>query len=413
MYIKYKMLSESAAPSNSFATNGQHALSKMMSDIQKVLKGVTTSTSEFFDVCDIESSSITGTIPNSSSIYMIEQDAGWDNDGNYGAQHKISKRHYSTVESTDATYNPYVTINNYFSGTYGWKMRMSTSDGSNIQSSTVGGWNDNNTQPYNQIMTVHDGVFHFFISDKHFIMSHTVPDTLSVTSNPTWCYALIDQEYSPIHDEKLYSTNPLWCPTVEIITRFGNLDTNSTGSDQDFISIYKAQFVGQDGSSHNCSIEIMSSWVYWNFCYGSKEWLLYWGQYNSSQGNQILGTYYGERNDGSNIIPTIFPSPSTGITSQSADAGSTAHKLHPVYYEPYSRGSSINKPSHDAKWGRLENIYRTSDAILQTGDILTDGTNNFRILRLHKTGGPLYNQVDNTLINIGTAEHSACYAIPE
>ena len=57
----------------------------------------------------------------------------------------------------------------------------------------------------------------------------------------------------------------------------------------------------------------------------------------------------------------------------------------------------------DPRRGRLMIWYRTSDSAGMSGDILTEGTTQYRIFRVHKTG-------DENMID---ANINACYAFPE
>jgi hypothetical protein len=397
----------------------EHNYGQMMNDIVKVIDGVYTNASQFNDTWgDAAASQIVGTIPNRADLYeIVAQSASTDR-----AWRTIHKTHHSKLLSSDPSYNPLIKIETYnnniqygscSSGGYkGFGIKMCCSDGSNsaYPFATTDGFSSHSHCTGVNLLKVFVGqVFHFFITDKIFIMSTTDE------SDQSFIFGTLEQEYSAGHDEALYNINPLWCSTIQIKSRFTNLEKDEVGGIGK-IGMYKAQYVDQNGLSGNSpsysyhGIQTNGDWGLPNYDY---DYLLNEQFYSSESFISRAAIFGADSLDGNNLYhhvatPSLFPTPGVGMPSQSADAGADAHKLHPVYYIPSQKCHSTSPVSgdtqFDTKYGKIEDFYRTTDSVLHTGDVLTDGTNNFRILRLHNIGEPRPNI---------SSLFAACYAIPE
>lgn len=398
MYIKYVM-----KDTHVNASLANDSFGALMNDIKDVLNGEYTSASQFNGTyCDKDASQIVGTIPNRAAVWvnLYHNDAYVSS----GDRHMF-KNHHSVVSSSDATYNPRVKLTTTNSSNYGFGMTMATHDAANyIWPNYHSGFTQtNDTNPDTNLASTFAGqAFHFFITDKIFFMSTVSSNDISFT------FGMLEQEYSAGFDEKLFETNPLWCPTILFKSRYSNLEKDEiTGTGE--MGMAKLQYVTQSGTSANTIVDplgfsttTVQKQMRNNMSYGS--WYQMWDDgRRSGQGDSSFNS--GIIVDNINI-PTIFPNPSVGMPGQVGDAGSSVHKLHPIYYQPtrhYGSSADSSTTQHDTKYGKIEDFYRTTDSVLHTGDVLTDGTNNFRIIRLHHCGS-------RTHAGNGFA---ACYAIPE
>jgi hypothetical protein len=99
-------------------------------------------------------------------------------------------------------------------------------------------------------------------------------------------------------------------------------------------------------------------------------------------------------------LPNLEPQPRNRIYQIPVSSGNFAHQLVPLTYKGHQ--DDIDNFG-DPRRGRLMNCYRTSDGLGWTGDVLTEGSTDYRLFRVHKSGDETMN--DST--------YNACYAFPE
>lgn len=308
-------------------------------------------------------SSVSGTAPT-SGIYSVGTAGG----GTADSTITITKHHYAKKTG----YTPAQQIIISQDSTYGFRVNLGTNNGSNLGafSTTASYWSSNTsthrlgTNRWSWIAEIH-----LIINDTTFAIQIISTGTDSTIDIGT--FILTDLEYNAAIDDFSYGGNSLYCPSVGIWHALLNnpfLDS-AAGTNSNITSIYRPQYVDKFGTYRNTNVDTAS--------------------YN-----------YGIQNTITNTYATIEPLPRNRIWDMPIANAERVHQLVPVYY----RGHMDDANTYgDPRRGRLMNIYRTTEKLGRSGDVILDGDTRYRLFAATHKAGP----------SDSTAVFSQCYAFPE
>jgi hypothetical protein len=120
------------------------------------------------------------------------------------------------------------------------------------------------------------------------------------------------------------------------------------------------------------------------------------------------GRRNGHQTETTYIYPMIWPTPATAVYPTRDSVGNSQNYLLPVYFYPGTPGygNTTQANSRGNGYGKIPNLYRTSDFIGQNGDEISIQGVSYRVVRMHRTG----NNVESVAgTNYG---HPACYLVP-
>ena len=217
-------------------------------------------------------------------------------------------------------------------------------------------------------------VIHCIITDHVLVIQLQTTGDAPTKDYGTWMIA--DLEHIPSIDNYAHSSNVrytpqayaywIWLNSMDYGSGTAPTSLNATG-------LYRAQYLDQYGTYRN------------TFLSGSYE-------VNSP-------VHYGNQSANS-TAPVMHPRPMNRVYQVPVTSGDYAHQLVPLMYNGHSDSiDNFGDPRHS----RLMSVFRTSEDLGFTGDIITEGSGNFRIFRIHKCG----NQAP------ASASYTACYAFPE
>jgi hypothetical protein len=217
-------------------------------------------------------------------------------------------------------------------------------------------------------------VIHCIITDHVLVIQ--VQTTGSSTTKDYGTWILADLEYIPSIDNYAYNSNVrytpqafaywFWPDTMDQGNGVGTTTNNATG-------LYRTNYIDQYGTFRNTP---------------------------TNGGDGPNGTQHYGNQTANSTAPVMHPRPMNRVYQVPVTSGDYAHQLIPLMYNGHS-DSTDN--FGDPRNSRLMSCYRTSEDIGFTGDMITEGSGNFRIFRIHKCG----NQAPNS------ATYNACYAFPE
>ena len=361
-------------------TNGTSHWQPVFATIANFVTGVWTSTSQITStLITKESSVISGTAPTVGIYTASAGDYASDN-----ANYNIKKFHYAKGLNNNA-FQASSQINLTWNAYNGFKVRyydalvgngypatgaMSYLTSNN--STAASRWNDANNAA--DLININGlSVIHCIITDHVFVIQVQTTGNAEQKDYGTWMLA--DLEYLPNIDNYAYNSNARYTPQTYVYWIWlDSMDAYSgvrTGTTRTATGIYRPQYLDQYGTFRNTPL----------------------GQdYN-------LTTHYGNQTANS-TAPVLHPRPMNRVYQIPVTSGDYAHQLVPLMYNGQSDSlDNFGDPRHS----RLMSCYRTSEDLGFTGDIITEGSGNFRIFRIHKCG--------NHAPSLATL--NACYAFPE
>lgn len=377
MYIKL-VFNGSSNTSGTAANKGSWG--SMFTALGKIITGVWTSTSQI-DATSItkESSVISGTAPT-SGMYTYSISATTSS-----ASLNITKYHYAKGQNANSFQAKSVM---YFewNTTNGFKVRYYDAlEGngypvtgtmnyvtSNIATSSPR-WQDGSGANQDLINMSGISVIHCIVTDHVLIIQLQTTGTSTQKDYGTWMIA--DLEYIPSIDNYAYDSNArytpqtfaywFWPDTMDQGNGVGTTSYNATG-------LYRVNYLDQFGTYRN----------------------------TPTNGGDAVGTQHYGNQTANSTAPVMHPRPMNRVYQIPVTSGDYAHQLIPLMYNGHSDAiDNFGDPRHS----RMMSAFRTSEDIGFTGDIITEGSGNFRIFRIHKCGSQ----------NPSTATYNACYAFPE
>lgn len=351
-----------------------------LNNLRGVMAGTITSTSQLNANGHNQGLSyIGGTMPT-TGIYTVNTTSTsttYDGSGNF----YFDKYHYAKGQS--AGYTPFRRIYFYTDRDYSWRMNMYDSAGGNgvPLSNSSHFWGDYNstTYRYGQIpgYQAQDPVtwkeMHLLMNDTTFAFQLITTGTDTQVDYGT--YVFCDLEYSSTIDDYAYTGNTRYCPTIMGWWAWMNCMERADG----------LASAGANGAHHAIqNIQFMDQY----------------GTYRNSERNDQGNEHYGYHAATHTNYPMLEPQCRNRVYQIPQANGNFVHQLVPVTYKGHMDDADN---FGDPRRGRLMNWYRTSDSAGMSGDILTEGTTQYRIFRVHKTG-------DESMID---ANINACYAFPE
>jgi len=356
------------------------AWSTALTTISNFATGTWTSTSQITSThITKESSVVSGTAPT-SGIYSATASSG----SNFFSL-SITKRHYAKGLNSGAFQASSIMMLDW-NNSSGFKVQYRDSQNSNAYPQSSGSpsyitSNNNSSSPrwYDangavDLVNINGiSVIHCIITDHVLLIQVQTTGSSVQKDYGTWMIA--DLEYIPSIDNYAYTSNVrytpqvfaywFWPDTMDRGNGVGTTTANATG-------LYRTNYLDQYGTYRNTLVNS--------------------GDWDST-------THYGNQTANSNA-PTLNPRPMNRVYQIPVTSGDYAHQLIPLMYVGHSDSTdNFGDPRHS----RLMSCYRTSEDLGFTGDMITEGSGNFRIFRVHKCG----NQAPSS------AAFNACYAFPE
>jgi hypothetical protein len=348
--------------------------------ISNFATGTWTSTSQITSThITKESSVVSGTAPT-SGIYTASLSSGTTT-----AYITITKHHYAKGLNGGA-FQARSRMFLEWNSTNGFKVSYYDSQGQNAyprsdamtyissNTATTGSrWTDGSGANQDLININGISVIHCIITDHVLLIQLQTTGTSLQKDYGTWMIA--DLEYIPSIDNYAYTSNVRYTPqvfaywywpdTMDQGNGSGVTATNATG-------LYRTQYLDQYGTYRNTIVNT--------------------GDFNST-------IHYGNQT-GDSLAPVMHPRPMNRVFQVPVTSGDYAHQLIPLMYNGHSDAlNNFGDPRHS----RLMSCFRTSEDLGFTGDMITEGSGNFRIFRIHKCGNA----------SPASAAFNACYAFPE
>lgn len=374
MYIKLAM----AGTSNT--NGGTSALSSIWTTIGNFITGVWTSPSQITSsLITKESSVVSGTKPT-SGIYVSTNISATTSESNW----RFTKFHYAKGQNSGA-FLASSKFAIYWDTSYGLRIGYTdaldsnayptssfpqtyvSSNGSSAASRWTPGSNDTDLINSRGI-----NVIHVIATDHVFVMQ--IQTNGNSTQKDYGTFMIGDLEYIPAIDNYSYSSNSRYTPqiyaywfwpnTMDQGNGVGTVSENATG-------LYRTNYMDQYGTYRNTPLAL-----------------------------DYAGTAHYGNQTGNSLAPCMHPRPMNRVYQIPVTSGDYAHQLIPLMYNGHS-DSTDN--FGDPRNSRIMSSYRTSEDLGFTGDIITEGSGNFRIFRVHKCGSS----------NPASAPYNACYAFPE
>lgn len=309
-------------------------------------------------------SSVSGTAPT-SGIYSV----GTVSAGTSNGTLVITKNHYAKKTG----YTPAQQIILFQDSTYGFNVRLGTSNGANLgpTASSSGYWlSSTSSQKLGSFRWNWIDEIHLIINDTTFAMQ--IISTGNDSSTDVATFILSDLEYNSAIDDFSFAGNSLYCPSVGVWHLLLNqpFTDSAAGTNSNLTTIYRPQYIDKFGTYRNLTTDTTV--------------------YNYGLQTTALAAY-----------ATIEPLPRNRIWDMAIANAERVHQLVPVYY----RGHMDDTNNYgDPRRGRLMNTYRTTEKLGRSGDVILDGDTRYRLFAAtHKAGG----SADSTAL------YSQCYAFPE
>jgi hypothetical protein len=215
-------------------------------------------------------------------------------------------------------------------------------------------------------------VIHCIITDHVLLIQLQTTGTSLQKDYGTWMIA--DLEYIPGIDNYAYNSSVRYTPQVFAYWYWPDTMDQGNGSGattNHATGLYRSNYLDQYGTFRNTPLSLDSAGT-------------------AHYGNQAANS----------TAPVMHPRPMNRVYQVPVTSGDYAHQLIPLMYNGHSDSTdNFGDPRHS----RLMSCFRTSEDLGFTGDMITEGSGNFRIFRIHKCG----NQSPNS------ATFNACYAFPE
>lgn len=355
----------------------------LFSDIAGLCTGSITSTSQLTNtIVNAPASTITGTGPT-ADMYRVESLLS----SSGSATLTLEKFHYAKGQNSNA-FQAKSRIIFYFDATYGFRIRYADNTSANMYpradsnyymtsstDTTVGSWRFIDANSANDLSNA-NGILsmHMIITDH--VLVFQVQTTGTDTVKDYYTFVLPDLEYSPTIDNYAYASNTRYTPQVFTYwLALNGLERPNValGSASVAHGVYRQNYMDQYGTFRSAPL-------------GQDQAGLATGNWWTS------GSVNAPTIDGARVFNRVYQIP--------VSTGEFTHQLVPIGYTGHQDGTDN---LGDPRRGKLMSCYRTTDDIGFTGDIVTNGQQNFRVFRIHKTGST----------TMGSAAQNACYAFPE
>jgi hypothetical protein len=391
MYVKYKL-----------ATG--FTWQQFMTDLKNIILGNATTLAELVAV-DAANSEIAGTGPTAGTYSFVSE--SYNANAALGGYFQIKKKHAQWEASTfEAEMNIRVgsnTVNKYF-----W---MFTSDinEANAHQYLWANWSTYSTtlSTYNAVHNIgSDGTqeIHMIINDSTLAISARGADTADI---PQLAYTLMHHSdfRKTTYDNYLIAGNSAYYPGAWV---------------------YQMVYNGWQNNYTGGGIED-------NYNYGIWRWQ--YGQTKGGYRNPVSFTYptqnktdnfYQRVNTGivanASTAPTLLPRPGLRIFEVIDPAtGTLVPPRIPLVYDAmgwrsHNNGVLASGASQDMSlYSEFLDVYRTSDGVGWTGEIVTDNSVNYRIFRGQKTGGQAYTSGSTAYPGreFNGGYHTSCFLFPE
>lgn len=363
MYIKYVTQSISST-----------VWTDILLDLKGIFEGTITSPNQLNSTyCDTVNSEIVGTLPT-NGVYTITSTNTTQLNG--------TKKYYAN----NGTFQPEInfTIQSITNGPY---LKVSDANGSNSVSASYA-VNQSQIATSNNFSQLFQ--FDLWIGDTGIMFaaqggSNRESTTLLQMKNIVNVYC--DFPYIPSYDDQCFSDNNGYYPGAYFAAGgwgVAAMGSNNTNTNYHNLFFRRNNFRKPDGSFTNVGTLTNSS---------------------------PSSNYYGYINAASYApgYPLLFP-PSQAAYYPVPTATGTGTILHPCMYAPSWTGhqsSSIGTNPDDTRSGQMLNMFRIADnfGTYRNGDRLQVGSDYYRVIKAHKTGGRIMSNSDSV--------NTACYAFPE
>lgn len=367
MYVHYEI--------NTAYGNTKILVQSVMSDLANVFNGNFTNTSSFNPAsCIISASEFYGS--TNTTIYPVAN-VVWTTNATATVPDVLTfnKRH----NQANSTYiaNTYQQFGLYWDLTYGPRIRIGNSANTNFTPDPVSNsyWINsvNNTalNSNNSAVPTNINRILIYLSDTYVAMQFVSGYTVGTGAIFDW--AVSDSDNSG------YQANNYLYPGIRLFSYNAALGATYGGSANDWFLIAQSEYLNMNNIvSTNNGIRFSANVNY--------------GLFSNSNANNF---------------PTLYPQPYMAIQSLPKTTAGAVNALIPVQLQPnFGFATYANTSTRDmSTWSYFPNLYRTSDNIGATGDIVTFGSNNYMVLMLHKTGGNTFTDVSNN--------RNACYLVPQ
>lgn len=362
----------------SVSGNASHGWGPMFTAIANFATGTWTSTSQITSTAIIkESSVISGTAPTSGIYTAIVAS------GNTTANAKITKHHYAKGQNGGTFQAKSIMMLDWNSNS-GFRVRyIDALEGNGYplagtmkyvsSNNTTNGprWGSTSSTDLTSIGGI--SVIHCIITDHVLLIQVQTDGDSTIKDYGTWMLA--DLEHIPSIDNYAYSSNARYTPQAFAYWFWPNCMDAGQGSRNGGLTtvtgLYRPQYLDQFGTYRNTPVTQ----------------------------DVNVNVHYGNQTANSDA-PVMHPRPMNRVYQIPVTSGDYAHQLIPLMYNGQSDSpDGFGDPRHS----RLMSAFRTSEDLGFTGDIITEGSGNFRIFRIHKCGSQ----------TPSTATFNACYAFPE
>ncbi len=300
----------------------------------------------------------------------------------------ITKKHYATGQTSG--YTPTTQIIMSIDGSYGWRIRVYDNNGANGMPAANAnyGWIGGSGASYNYIGSAYAQDFH----EVHLIANDTTL-ALKVVSTGTdstrdhgW-FVISDLEYAPAIDNWAYGVDDTYCPSASVFAVNMNVMDNPVPSESNanyaHFGVGMNRYIDQSGTMRNA-----------DFSYATAANALYHWQHIAANRKES----------------TIIPSPAVRVKSFPIAGGDgPAHQIIPMQFvgqnlmQTQAQVATATGANGNPRHGRMMNFYRTTDNLGVDGDVITEGSTRYRIMKAHKGGHTHHHEAD----------FNACYAFPE
>jgi hypothetical protein len=300
----------------------------------------------------------------------------------------ITKKHYATGQTSG--YTPTTQIFIKIDLSYGWRIRVYDNNGVNgMPSSTDNShWMGGTGASYDKIGSNYAQDFH----EVHLIANDTtlalkVVSTGTDTTRDHGWFVISDLEYAPAIDNWAYGVDDTYCPSASVFAVNMNVMDNPVPSESNanyaHFGVGMNRYIDQSGTMRNA-----------DFSYATAANALYHWQHITANRKES----------------TVIPSPAVRVKSFPIAGGDgPAHQIIPMQFvgqnlmQIQSQSANATGANGNPRHGRMMNFYRTTDNLGVDGDVITEGSTRYRIMKAHKGGHTHHHEAD----------FNACYAFPE
>ena len=300
----------------------------------------------------------------------------------------ITKKHYATGQTSG--YTPTTQIEIKIDSAYGWRIRVYDNNSANSMpaANQNSHWMGGTGASYDKIGSNYASDFH----EVHLIANDTTL-ALKVVSTGTestrdhgW-FVISDLEYAPAIDNWAYGVDDTYCPSASIFAVNMNVMDNPVPSESNVnyahFGVGMNRFIDDTGTMRNADL---------------------------SYATAANGLYHWQHIAQNRKESTIIPSPAVRVKSFPIAGGDgPAHQLVPIQFvgqnlmQVQANVATATGANGNPRHGRMMNFYRTTDNLGVDGDVITEGSTRYRIMKAHK-GGHTHHQ---------ESDFNACYAFPE